>query len=89
MSEIPDLQVLSLFDYDPEEVDDIETDHDPTSGAEPEVLRQLTVREGQRFQVLSQELDWWLHVRSFVTQDEGFIPSTCLAPLKKDLTVEQ
>ena len=82
--ETSNLQVFSLFDYKPDKDNEV-----PNTSTTETSRKSLTVFKGQRFEVLNDEIDWWLVVRSLATQEEGFIPSTCVAPLKRDLTDKQ
>ena len=55
----------------------------------PDISSQLPVKRGDKFEVLGRDVDWWLYVKNVENEEKGYIPSTCVVPLKDDLTNEE
>ena len=77
------LLAIGISVHKPNEEDDHE------SQQAPYVSAQLSVALGEKFEVLGKNVDWWLYVKCISSGEEGYIPSTCVAPLKDDLTNEE
>ncbi|XP_029207815.1 multidrug resistance-associated protein 1-like [Acropora millepora] len=70
------------------DVDDDKKTEEAVSTA-PDASSQLTVGKGDKFDVLGGDVDWWLYVKRFGGEEKGYIPSSCVVPLKDDLTDKQ
>lgn len=70
------------------DIDDDKKTEEAASKA-PDVSSQLTVEKGNKFYVLGGDVDWWLYVKRFGGEEKGYIPSSCVVPLKDDLTDKQ
>lgn len=74
-------------------------DYDPVHGGGPRIEEalqeapkdafQLSFLQGQSFEVVGSEASWWLYVKGISGQDEGYVPSACFAPIRKDLTPDE
>ena len=80
------LLLLAVCDHNAQEDDEIEGT-EATSFA-PDVSAQLAVCTGETFS-FSGDVSWWLHVRSDKTGQQGYVPSTCVVPLREDLTPQE
>lgn len=70
------------------DVDDDKKTEEAVSTA-PDASSQLTVGKGDKFDVLGGDVDWWLYVKRFGGEEKGYIPSSCVIPLKNGLTDKQ
>ena len=78
-NEKPPEYVVALYDYNPL------NDEPPLDGKQqqisPDSSAQLSIARGDKLQVISDSLDWWLMCRSTKTKAEGYVCSILLAPL--------
>ena len=81
------LLVIGVSAHQPNEEDDLEMQQAVDTA--PDVSAQLSVALGEKFEVLGENVDWWLYVKCISSGEKGYIPSTCVAPLKDDLTNEE
>ena len=84
-----ELIVLAVKSYNPIENDITDNLAKENTEFEPQLSEQLIVKKGNRFTVKRGSVDWWLYVKSDESQNWGFIPSTHVVPLKRDLTPEE
>ncbi|KAL9964378.1 hypothetical protein ACROYT_G028009 [Oculina patagonica] len=82
-----DLLVIAVSVHDPNQDDDLETQEAVDTA--PDVSAQLSVKRGEKFEVLGRDVDWWLYVKHVGSGEKGYIPSTCVVPLKDDMTHEE
>ena len=82
-----DLLVVAVQKHKPNEEDDLESEQ--AVNTSPDVAAQLSVEIGEKFEVLGRDVDWWLYVKQVSSGEKGYIPSTCVVPLKDDLTQEE
>ena len=82
-----DLLVIAVSAHDPNEDDDLKAEEAVFTA--PDVSAQMPVKRGEKFEVLGRDVDWWLYVKHLGSGEKGYIPSTCVVPLKDDLTNEQ
>ena len=82
-----DLFVVAVQKHKPNEEDDLESEQ--AVNTSPNVAAQLSVEIGEKFEVLGRDVDWWLYVKQVSSGEKGYIPSTCVVPLKDDLTQEE
>ena len=82
-----DLLVIGISVHKPNEEDDLESQQAVDTA--PDVSAQLSVEVGEKFEVLGRDVDWWLYVKCISSGEKGYIPSTCVVPLKDDLTNEE
>jgi len=82
-----DLLVVGIGVHKPNEEDDLESQQAVNTA--PDVSAQLSVELGEKFEVLGRDVDWWLYAKSISSGEKGYIPSTCVVPLKDDLTNEE
>lgn len=82
-----DLLVVAVQKHKPNEEDDL--DSEQAVNTSPDVAAQLSVEIGEKFEVLGRDVDWWLYVKQVSSGEKGYIPSTCVVPLKDDLTQEE
>ena len=71
-------KVVALYDYTPS--DDYIQLPDGEQCANPDVSVQLSFARGEKLEVVSRTLHWWLICRKS-SGDEGYAPSILLAPL--------
>ena len=83
------LTLLAVCGHNVQEDDDLEAAHVEAINSAPNFSVQLEVHRGEKFQVLDQDLDWWLYVTSLKSGEKGYIPSTCVAPLKENLSAQE
>ena len=81
------LVVIAFNDHKPNEDDDLESEEAVDTA--PDLSAQLSVESGEKFEVLGRDVDWWLYVKRVSDGEKGYIPSTCVVPLKDDLTNEE
>ena len=81
------LVVIAVSTHDPNQDDDLETEE--TVFTAPDISAQLVVKRGDKFDVLGRDVDWWLYVKHLDSGEKGYIPSSCVVPLKDDLTNEE
>lgn len=82
-----DLLVIGISVHKPNEEDDLESRQAVDTA--PDLSAQLSVELGEKFEVLGRDVDWWLYVKRISSGEKGYIPSTCVVPLKDDLTNEE
>ena len=82
-----DLIVVAVQIHKPNEEDDLEAEE--TVNTSPDVSAQLSVEIGEKFEIRGRNVDWWLYVKKVDSGEKGYIPSTCVVPLKDDLTQEE
>ena len=82
-----DLLVIAVSAHDPNQDDDLKTQEAVDTA--PDVSAQLIVKRGEKFEVLGRDVDWWLYVKDVSSGEKGYIPSTCVVPLKDDMTHEE
>ena len=84
------VRVVAVQDFDPSQPNDSIFTQELVKDA-PEAQVQLSFHKGQCFEVLTKNIKgWWLYVRCVSSdQEEGFIPSICVVPLKEDLDDEK
>ena len=82
-----DLLVIAVSAHDPNQEDDLKTQEAVDTA--PDVSAQLSVKRGEKFEVLGRDVDWWLYVKHIGSGEKGYIPSTCVVPLRDDLTNEE
>ena len=89
MEEQPEkrLVVIAVSTHDPNQDDDLETEEAVFTA--PDISAQLVVKSGDKFDVLGRDVDWWLYVKHLGSGEKGYIPSSCVVPLKDDLTNEE
>jgi len=85
MEEDKNLLVIAVTEHLPKEDDDLQAEE----AAAPELSAQLLVKNRDKFEVLGRDVDWWLYVKNLESEEKGYIPSTCVVPLKDDLTHEE
>ena len=81
------LLVVAVSAHDPNVDDDLEAAEAVFTA--PDISSQLPVKRGDKFEVLGRDVDWWLYVKNVENEEKGYIPSTCVVPLKDDLTFEE
>ena len=81
------LLVIAVSTHDPNQDDDLKAQEAVDTA--PDVSVQLSVKRKEKFEVLGRNVDWWLYVKRVNSEDKGYIPSTCVVPLKDDLTHEE
>ena len=81
------LLVIALTDYDPSEDD--HQDNEETIQTAPDVEVQLSFQCCDRFEVIGNEVSWWLYVKCHRSNQHGYIPSIMVAPLKQHLTSQE
>ncbi|XP_031568469.1 multidrug resistance-associated protein 1-like [Actinia tenebrosa] len=80
--------ILALCDYDP--VHGGGSKVEESINEAPSSAFQLSFTCGQTFEVVGSDIiNWWLYVKGVSGQDEGYIPSVCFAPLRKDISAEE
>ncbi|XP_048588131.1 multidrug resistance-associated protein 1 [Nematostella vectensis] len=77
-----EILLLAVESYDPQDSDDLGILE--AAGMAPELEAQLAVEKGCKF-VLIGEVCWWLHVKCLKTDEQGYIPSIHVVPLKDHL----
>ena len=55
----------------------------------PDISAQLTFECNDKFKLVSRDVGWWLYVESLQTQQQGYVPSSLVVPLRKDLSIEE
>ena len=81
------LLVIAVSEHKPKEDDDLETEEAVYTA--PDLSAQLSVERGDRLEVLGGDVDWWLYAKHLGSGEKGYIPSTCVMPLKDDLTNDE
>ena len=81
------LLVVAVSSHDPNQDDDLKAVEAVFTA--PDISAQLPVKRGDKFEVLGREVNWWLYVKHLESEKKGYIPSTCVVPLKDDLTNEE
>lgn len=81
------LLVIAVAAHDPNQDDDLKAQEAVDTA--PDISAQLAVKRGEKFEVLGRDVDWWLYVKHLSSEEKGYIPSTCVVPLKDDLTTEE
>lgn len=79
-----DLIVLAVQRYCPSEDEEPE-EVDKTA---PQLSAQMILEKGKRYHVLGP-VQWWLYVKCMDTEKCGYVPSTHVVPLKKDLSIQE
>lgn len=80
--------ILALCDYDPVHGGGPKIEESINEAPSPAF--QLSFTRGQTFEVVGSDIvNWWLYVKGVRGQDEGYIPSICFVPLRKDITSEE
>ena len=87
MADEKSVTVLAVRFHNPKEDDDLEAAEAVNTA--PDLSVQLEVHRGQKFQVLGGDVDWWLYVTSLKSGEKGYIPSTCVVPLKENLSAQE
>ena len=82
------LLVIAVTEHLPKEDDDLQAEEAEEAVA-PELSAQLLVKNRDKFEVLGDIVDWWLYVKNIESEEKGYIPITCVVPLKDDLTDEE
>lgn len=82
-----DLLVIAVTAHDPYQDDHLKAQE--VVDTAPDVSAQLSVKRKEKFEVLGRNVGWWLYVRRVDNEEKGYIPSTCVVPLKDDLTHEE
>lgn len=82
-----DLLVIAVTAHDPNQDDDLNAQEAVDTA--PDVSVQLSVKRKEKFEVLGRNVGWWLYVQRVDNEEKGYIPSTCVVPLKDDLTHEE
>ena len=77
------LLVIAVNEHKPKDHDDLETEEAVYTA--PDLSAQLSVERGDKFEVLGGDVDWWLYVKHLGSGEKGYIPSTCVVPLRDDL----
>lgn len=85
MEEDKNLLVIAVKEHLPKEDNDLQAEE----AVAPELSAQLLVKNRDKFEVLGGIVDWWLYVKNIKSEEKGYIPSTCVVPLKDDLTDEE
>ncbi|XP_015764590.1 PREDICTED: multidrug resistance-associated protein 1-like [Acropora digitifera] len=81
------LKVVAVSVHDPHHVDDSE--HDDAALTAPDIASQLPVKTGDTFEVFGRDVNWWLYVKHLESEKKGYIPSTCVVPMKEDAANEE
>ena len=82
------VRVVAIHDFDPLQADAILT-QDCLKNP-PSIQAQLPLSRGQCLEILTKNVkSWWLYVRCVFSEKEGFIPSTCVVPLREDVDDEK
>ena len=81
------LKVVAVSVHDPHHVDDSE--HDDAALTAPDIASQLSVKTGDTFEVFGRDVNWWLYVKHLESEKKGYIPSTCVVPMKEDAANEE
>ena len=82
------VKVVAIHDFVPSQTDDNILTQEQLNNA-PDAKAQLSFYKGQCFEILTKNIkSWWLYVRCVASEREGFVPSTCVVPLKEDLEDE-
>lgn len=87
LAEESSFHILALCDYDPVRGGGPHIEEALLEA--PKAAFQLSLHQGQTFEVVGSEASWWLYVRGISGQDEGYVPSACFAPIRKDLTPDE
>ena len=81
------LLVIAVSEHKPKDDDDLRTEQAVYTA--PDLSAQLSVERGDKFDVLGGDVNWWLYVKHLGSGEKGYIPSTCVVPLKDDVTEEE
>ncbi|XP_044166542.1 ATP-binding cassette sub-family C member 3-like [Acropora millepora] len=81
------LKVVAVSVHDPHHVD--ESEHDDAALTAPDIASQLPVKTGDTFEVFGRDVNWWLYVKHLESEKKGYIPSTCVVPMKEDAANEE
>lgn len=81
------LLVIAVSEHKPKYDDDLKTEEAVYTA--PDLSAQLSVERGDKFDVLGGDVNWWLYVKHLDSGEKGYIPSTCVVPLKDNVTEEE
>ena len=81
------LRVVAVSAHDPHQVDDHEQDEAALTA--PDVASQLPVKTADTFEAFGRDVNWWLYVTHLESGKKGYIPSTCVVPVKDDSANEE
>ena len=81
------LLVIAVCEHKPNYDDDLKTEEAVYTA--PDLSAQLSVERGDKFDVFGGDVKWWLYVKHLGSGEKGYIPSTCVVPLKDDVTEEE
>ena len=70
--------IVALEDHDPYKSGRVYDGH--PSFTTPSIDTQLVFRRGDQFEVLSEQIDWWLLCKSSDSEKQGYVPSILFAP---------
>lgn len=87
LTEESTFRILALCDYDPIRGGGPKIEEALLEA--PKTAFQLSFHQGQIFEVVGSDASWWLYVKGISGQDEGYVPSACFAPIRKDLTTDE
>ena len=73
------LYVVALYDYDPTNGEFFHKG-EPHYAA-PAEATQLKFKRGEKFEVLTDKLDWWIYCRSLQSGQEGYVSTELMAPV--------
>lgn len=79
---------IALFDFNP--YDDADADDNKQippehQGIAPDKAEQMGLSHGEKVEVISKTLDWWIICKSVKTGNEGYVPAVILAPICEPL----
>ncbi|XP_065055747.1 multidrug resistance-associated protein 1-like [Rhopilema esculentum] len=74
----PPQVIVALEDHDPYKKGNVYDGH--PSFTTPSVDTQLVFRRGDQFEVISEQIDWWLFCKSSDSEKQGYVPSILFAP---------
>ena len=82
------VKVVAVCDFDPSQnYDSIVTQEQLKDAPDGQTL--LSFNKGQCFEILTKKIkSCWLYVKCVSFENEGFIPSMCVVPLKEELENE-
>ena len=82
------VKVVAVCDFDPSQNHEAIVTQEQLKDA-PDVQTLLSFNKGKCFEILTKNIkSCWLYVRCLSSENEGFIPSMCVVPLKEDLENE-
>ena len=79
-----DLIVLAVQRFYPSE----DEEPDEVDKTAPQLSAQMILKKGKKYQVVGP-VQWWLYVKCLDTEEYGYVPSTHVVPLKKDLSIQE